>query len=240
MSELVTSSVVFARQRAGSDANYDLRTAAPETKGAHPATKLATMLVGLEALTAAVLLLDRAGRMVFANDKAAEMLRRADAIRLGPTGILRCTDRTAGQTFQRAIAAVLMPDAAGKDNTMQALAIPRADGWPLGALVCRHDDGLLPAGSGRSVDGGRIVVLIRDPEQALDGYANRIATIFSLSRAEAQVVERLVAGAGLQQIAADRGVSLVTVRNQVKAAQAKTGVLRQAELVSLVLRTVPF
>ncbi|WP_367575937.1 helix-turn-helix transcriptional regulator [Pelagibius sp. Alg239-R121] len=61
-----------------------------------------------------------------------------------------------------------------------------------------------------------------------------------MSETEAIVADRLSTGASIDEIASERGVSVVTVRNQIKSAQAKTGVSRQAELVSLVLRSTHF
>ena len=54
-----------------------------------------------------------------------------------------------------------------------------------------------------------------------------------LTRSEALIVLGLVQGDSLNQIAAARGVSISTVRNQVKSAMAKTATNRQAELAVL-------
>ena len=83
-----------------------------------------------------------------------------------------------------------------------------------------------------------MVVFLRDPERELQGNDSELTEIFGLSAAEAQVVGRLTAGLSTQDIAEERSVSQVTVRNQIKSAQAKIGVSRQAELVSVVLRTL--
>jgi DNA-binding CsgD family transcriptional regulator len=65
--------------------------------------------------------------------------------------------------------------------------------------------------------------------------AAAIASLFGLTRAEANLVAGLVAGCSLEQYAQRRGVGLGTVRGQLKQVQAKTGATRQAELVRLVL-----
>jgi DNA-binding CsgD family transcriptional regulator/PAS domain-containing protein len=68
--------------------------------------------------------------------------------------------------------------------------------------------------------------------------AAAIATLFGLTPAEACLVAGLVAGYSLEQYAVRRGVSLGTVRGQLKQVLGKTGATRQAELVRLVLSSV--
>lgn len=65
--------------------------------------------------------------------------------------------------------------------------------------------------------------------------AAAIAALFGLTQAEASLVAGLVAGDTLEQYAQRRGVTLGTVRGQLKQVQAKTGAARQAELVRMVL-----
>jgi DNA-binding CsgD family transcriptional regulator len=59
--------------------------------------------------------------------------------------------------------------------------------------------------------------------------------LFGLTQAESCLAVALVAGKTLEQYAQHRGVSLGTVRGQVKQVLAKTGAARQSELVRLVL-----
>jgi pimeloyl-ACP methyl ester carboxylesterase/DNA-binding CsgD family transcriptional regulator len=64
--------------------------------------------------------------------------------------------------------------------------------------------------------------------------ARTLADSFHLSPAEIEVIEGLMAGQNTREIAADRGRSEHTVRNQIKAALARTGTDGQADLVRLV------
>lgn len=67
--------------------------------------------------------------------------------------------------------------------------------------------------------------------------ALRIQRAHGLTRAEARVAARLSEGAPLLEIASELQVGLETVRTHLRNAFRKTGVRRQAELVSLVLRS---
>lgn len=57
---------------------------------------------------------------------------------------------------------------------------------------------------------------------------------YSLTPAEARLAFSIASGETLQVIAGRHGVSLHTVRNQLKSVFSKTGVTRQVELVLLI------
>jgi DNA-binding CsgD family transcriptional regulator len=65
--------------------------------------------------------------------------------------------------------------------------------------------------------------------------ANRIATRFQLTRAEAELVGELVRGRSLEDAARANGVSIHTVRTQLRNASGKVGAHSQADLVGRVL-----
>jgi DNA-binding CsgD family transcriptional regulator len=81
-------------------------------------------------------------------------------------------------------------------------------------------------------------VFVTDPERCATVAGRQLVELFGLTPAEAQLAVALLAGKRLGRIAADRGVQLPTVRNQLRAVLAKTGMGRQAELVRL-LATLP-
>jgi len=57
--------------------------------------------------------------------------------------------------------------------------------------------------------------------------------LFDLTPAEARVARSLASGKTVEDIAADGGVSLSTVRTHVRGVLAKTGCDRQIEVVAL-------
>ncbi|OZA75960.1 MAG: hypothetical protein B7X76_11280 [Azorhizobium sp. 39-67-5] len=63
--------------------------------------------------------------------------------------------------------------------------------------------------------------------------AEVLVSLFDLTPAEARVAHRVAGGATVEATAAVLGVSLETVRSQLKAALGKLGITRQAELVGL-------
>lgn len=65
--------------------------------------------------------------------------------------------------------------------------------------------------------------------------ADLLSGLFDLSSAEASVARGVANGQSLHEIAQVRGVSLETIRSQLKGALAKTGTRRQVDLVRLLL-----
>jgi DNA-binding CsgD family transcriptional regulator len=62
-----------------------------------------------------------------------------------------------------------------------------------------------------------------------------VSALFDLSAAEARVARAVAEGKRLEDCATDFGVSLETIRKQIKNAMAKTGTHRQIDLVRLLL-----
>jgi DNA-binding CsgD family transcriptional regulator len=77
-----------------------------------------------------------------------------------------------------------------------------------------------------------VVLIFYPPAQILDLLVRR----YSFTASEAEVTLALTSGLSPAEIALTRGVRLSTVRSQIAAALAKTGVTSQARLIVLVAR----
>ena len=80
----------------------------------------------------------------------------------------------------------------------------------------------------------RALVLVREPGRSLRGGEIVLAASFGLTQAETQVAVGLGEGRSRERIALDRGVSVETLRAQLKSIYQKTGCGRETELVLLV------
>jgi len=94
---------------------------------------------------------------------------------------------------------------------------------------------LIPAtGRARDLFGGGLAVLTVTPLAAPSAPdAALIQGLFDLTAAEARVAGGVAEGLSLDQIAARHGVSIGTVRSQIKSVFSKTGLERQAQLAAL-------
>lgn len=87
-----------------------------------------------------------------------------------------------------------------------------------------------------SEDGPHTVLMLLDLDAAPQTNRAALERIFRLTPTEARLATMLANGATLAEAAGAQGVSVATVRTQLKAIFAKTHTHRQAELVMLISR----
>jgi DNA-binding CsgD family transcriptional regulator len=78
------------------------------------------------------------------------------------------------------------------------------------------------------------LITVREVGRASPRLAERARMMFNFSPAEAEIVSRVAQGREPVEIAAERQVSINTLRVQMASAMVKVGVHRQAELVSVI------
>lgn len=186
-------------------------------------------------LPTAVLLVDRTGRILFANARGVALLAEGDAVgsdrgrlRAGTTGGTAMLRRSIHNAVHLADlldadeSPVIRLDRRTSDAPIWAVAIPvrpgeDASGWAVPAVALfLHDAGA------------------RRPT----GHA-LLAAAYGLTQAEARLADLLAAGCTLAEAAQTLGTTTHTVRTQVKAIFGKTGVRRQGDLQRL-LHLGPF
>ncbi len=127
-----------------------------------------------------------------------------------------------------------------RDRGLGAAALARDDRLPL-TLLCERAGSTAKPGEDRAVAGedgpGQAWLTLRDPEAEQPDLA-RVRALFALTPSEASVAVGLALGRSSSDIAASMGVQPNTVLTHVKRVLAKTGTRRQAQLVSLLLRSV--
>jgi DNA-binding CsgD family transcriptional regulator len=139
---------------------------------------------------------------------------------------LRIRDTSANRLFVDALA---VSAAETSDRVVRSIPVPAGQGQP--PLVLH----LLPVhGAAHDVFGRAAALLIATPVEprAVPG-AEVLQGLFDLTAAEARIARAIGEGSTIKDIAGRCGVSHETVRNQLKAVLAKTGLRRQAELTRL-------
>ena len=175
--------------------------------------------------------LDWRGRIVEANPRAGEILRRGDGLTTR-CGVLRARRAADDTKLGRRLARALPPvggQAFGASMTVERTA----SRGRFSLQVCPL------AGHRASFGIGRVaaLVLIVDPAASLRIDPGRAAAALGLTRAEGQVAAALAGGASVSDIAARTHRAVSTVRWTIKRIHAKLGISRQAELVRMVLST---
>lgn len=178
----------------------------------------ATQALGLIGLPAAIL--DRNSKVLSANSLMEDLKQH---VRWLPRDRLALADKTADQLLQNAM------------GSFDAATTPAVQSFPARTgndSVVVH---LVPAyGQARDLFDGGLSLILVTPVSVPDAPSLAlIRGLFDLSPGEARVARGLTAGESIQQIADNAGVSLATVKTQLRGVFAKTGKTRQAAVVAL-------
>ena len=184
---------------------------------------------GIDRHGTAALVVDREGRLLFANISAEGLLATADGI-AAPEGRLAAGTPQASAQLLSLLAETI---SSSDDRRSVTISLPRRDRRPLSALICR----LAPL-PGDPWPASGALLFVRDPEELLAIDASHLRSLFGLTSAEAKLAAALASGQRLEDFAAAGKISRLTARTQLRDAMTKTRTNRQSELVSLILRTV--
>jgi DNA-binding CsgD family transcriptional regulator len=183
----------------------------------------------LEQSATGVLLLDRSGRVSFANRAARAMAQTGDGFRLRGERI-EAVNGPFEAPLQRLVAA-----AAGRmDGVVAArggvMRLPRKSGKADYAIAAA------PLADATWSETGTVAfVLITDPDASSPHAAAAIRQLFGLSAAEVRVAERLMLGETPEQAAASLSIRTSTARWHLASLYRKTGTSRQSQLVRLLI-----
>lgn len=187
------------------------------------------MLDTFDRMSCGGILLGSDGRVIRLNRCAEALL----GVSVDVTGNrLTALDATADGALQRLVKCVT----AGTLRLDRAPAsgfapLPRAAGRPLAVYA-------MPLG-GDTPDlfqRARAMLVIVDPDANRDVQSELLAQLYHLTPAELRVALALAKGMDTKEIAELHGVSLNTVRGQLKALMGKTDTHRQSELVALLIK----
>jgi len=177
-------------------------------------------LAALDVLGLPVIITGPTASVTWSNGAAGAVLRRLDGLVVA-SGTLAAVDRGDGARLARSIRSAAGPPAVAS------------------TVVIRRRDGGLPyvltvAPLARARHPSSALVVFRDPDASRAQATGRLRATFGLTAAEADIACAIAQGDVLTDIASARGVSVGTVRNQLKSVFAKLGVSRQTDVVTLV------
>ena len=133
-------------------------------------------------------------------------------------------DNDANEMLQASLASL------DKRSAVQSFAIKDVDGRPT------HVAHIVPiSGSAHDIFAKGYALLVFNPfDNKIRPSADLLRSLFDLTAAEASVARELGAGVSVEKIAEEGGVSINTVRTQIRKIIEKTGCNRLPEVVSLI------
>ena len=188
----------------------------------------------LEALPQGVLIVDDTRFISFANSPARAILEQGDVL-INRDGRLDATDARRSRDLLVMIHSLGLGGSIvaerGADRAVLRLAIPaRASDLLVIALAVRPETSLGAFGD------DPCAILVLHPLSHSPRLDPLIASLaFNLSPAEAIVATAIAEGASPDDVAKKRGVSLATVRTQLRGIYAKLGVRRLPDMIRLLL-----
>jgi DNA-binding CsgD family transcriptional regulator/PAS domain-containing protein len=188
----------------------------------------------MDSLSIGVIILDRSGKVLFANKSAVGLMEAGDGI-TGAAGGLSCSLSDDARDLRRAVEQTLSLANGSALSASEHLRIRRRGSKrPLCAVVSPSSC----ASFRGDLEEARAVVFISDPERSVGSGGKLLCQVYGFSRAEARLASLLIEGESLTQSAARLGITHHTVRSQIKQLYEKTDTHHQSELVSLLLRSL--
>lgn len=187
-------------------------------------------MAAFDASGTAILLIDRQGQTIRANQAAERALGHGVQI---ANKRLTSFDRDATSNFERALHRLLWRRSS--TSLLPPVLLPRHDRRPLLVYLLRLDAVTIDAFSPCQA-----VVVLVDPDRRIATPQEDLRALFGLTAAEARLAGALAAGTGLDDCADILKISKETARSQLKRVFSKTETQRQAELVALLARCQVF
>ncbi len=188
----------------------------------------------VDRLPTGVILLDAKRRPVVTNRSADRIAALDDGFRIDRKGP-QAADPRENTKLQRLLEAALSSQEGCEVQAAGFLSLSRPSGKrPFPVMVSP----LLAAPPGSATRDAVIAIFITNPDARQVSATEGLEKIYSLTRAEAELVRLLSEGFSLEEAAAARSVTVNTARSHLKHVFAKTQTNRQGELVRLVLTGV--
>jgi DNA-binding CsgD family transcriptional regulator len=189
----------------------------------------------LNALSVGVILLNRAGRAMFLNRMAEDIVAGSDGFSLDRSGCPRAARPQEARDLARAIADAARSLGSPDVSPGGALRVTRTSGLqPFEILVSPVSDGREALGLGESPT---VMLFLVDPERRPELPSVPLQRLFGLTPAEARLVSVLARSGSCKCAAESLGIAESTARQVLKTVFRKTNTHSQSDLLRLVLES---
>ncbi|MDH3910250.1 MAG: helix-turn-helix transcriptional regulator [Rhodospirillales bacterium] len=199
-----------------------------------PYTECDALVDAVDVLPLGVILVDRAGRVVFTNRCAADLLARGEGITQTREGRLTASRSKEIPGLKALIDRAVRTPTDGNVEPSGALQLSRSSTTrPLSVIVSTLRHQQEPVSKGRPA----AIVLCGDPDRDPGAPRDMLAKLYGLTPCEVTLALELLYGRTLEHAAARLSISMNTARTHLRHVFQKTGTNRQSDLLRLVFRS---
>jgi DNA-binding CsgD family transcriptional regulator len=196
---------------------------------------LGSSLAALDMLNIGLTICNISGQLLIANKTAEEILSSRDGLELDSDNVL-CTTRECNPSLRQLMQEAMRSAMLGKSGESEAmLAIPRTSGKRALTVLVRA---ATRATAGTHSEQPATLVFIVDSGSPAQAAELELRQLYGLTLTEARLANLLMEGKSLVECGCQLGIRRSTVRMHLRNLFAKTGVSRQGELVSLLLKSI--
>lgn len=174
----------------------------------------------LRRLSTAVVVVDRACKVLFLNESASDVLVGKNGMIIDRDGGCRALTSNGTQELRSAVREARQADQSGRYLTLSAGPEKRNLHVVVEAVSDEH-----------------VALLLANPERAPVPPVEGIQELFGLTRAEATIAYTLAGAGSLEDASVASGITVSSARTYLKRVFSKTGVSKQGELIQLLLTT---
>ncbi|MBS1793307.1 MAG: hypothetical protein JSS81_05605 [Acidobacteria bacterium] len=192
------------------------------------------LLECFEKIAQGVVVVNRAGRPVFMNERARRLLDDGDGLAIDRRGALSANSPADAKKLKACLQGLFDANGQQRFGRCGVLQMARASGRrPLTIFVSPFvERSLNPLNSGTLA-----VLYISDPAAEPAAVEPVLTEIYGLTPAEAKLAAILARGATLSEAGTQLGIKQNTIRTHLKRIFSKTETNRQSELVKLILNS---
>lgn len=192
-------------------------------------------LHALSQLQIGLLLCDAAGQVIAMNRVAQSILEKRDGLELGADGLLCATHESEPAIAARVKEFADAVRSGRSSHNLSAAAIGRGPRRRCLSVFLRpsHSD-LRKSPAVKST----VLVIVLDSELPVRAVVPELQQLYGFTTSEARLANLLMEGKGLEDCCAELGIRRSTACTHLRRLFTKTGVHRQSELVSLLLRSI--
>jgi DNA-binding CsgD family transcriptional regulator len=179
-----------------------------------------------------ILIVNKNGKIVYANDSALELISKKDGLQIDKRKQLVADLSHDTKKLRKLLQSVFKPDIKNTISHGGSMQLSRPSGLrDYSIVITPIKDEIIKSFGSKS----NALVFILDPEEKVETVNQILSDLYDLTKSEARIAGILAEGKSLQAACTLLKIKKSTARTHLKRIFSKTNTHRQSELVSLIL-----